>query len=669
MSKVSVPVAQATPEVRPAPDVPLLQVRRIGSVILGLKLAVFGFWSLLLYRHFALTPDFAQYQQAWYLIAHGHLNPYDTVGNFVFWQNHAEFIMWPLALLYWVFPNGVLLLWVQDAGVVGAELVAFLWLCEIAQRYRPGPDARWLAGAGLVLLAVNPWSWWTISFDFHAECLAILFTALLARDLANGRRRAWVWVIPLLSCGDVAGTYIVGLGLGMLMASRKARMRGAVMAGLGVAAVLFISAIHGNKGSGHGLQAYNYLAAPGHTGPLSLPGLAAGLATHPVAVLAKVWSKRLDLWANLASSGFLGLGFLPVLPVLLVVILSNDLFRGFLFSEPLFQSLPIYVLLPVGTVAVLGWLTRRYRRAGLLLTSLVAVQAIGWAVVWAPQTPPQWLRVPGSTAATLAAIQARIPASAAVFASQGVVGRFSSRDDVRPLNGHLPIRPGQDWFVFAPWAGIETQTTAGAMTFANQLASSLHATLVTDANDVWVFRWSPPPGLRRLRVPSSTSSLPAWTAPGAAGRAVLTGPPSGWHVTSTGRPGYVADRLEWHRPPGRYQASVILSATGPVNVEVWNNTGDTLLGRRSIPATNGIQTITMPVDATTAYHTIRYTGWGPFRARFAWAPEGQRIEVRVWTPGAGPVSVYRAELAPLATHERNLWPRPDRRPPAASVVT
>jgi hypothetical protein len=649
----------ARPEAAQAATKPVrrpLGIRRIGYVVLGLKLIAFAVWSAILYRRFSLTPDFAQYQQAWYLIAHGHLNPYDTVGNFAFWQNHGEFIMWPTALLYWVFPHGVLLLWLQDAGVVGAEFVAFLWLCELAQRYRPGRDAQWLSAAGLVLLAVNPWSWWSVSFDFHAECLAILFIALLGWDLANGRRRAWVWVVPLLACGDVAGTYVFGLGLGLLIASKGSRLRGAVMAFLGVAAVLLISAIHGNLGSGHGLQAYDYLAAPGYSGSLTMTGLIKGLAAHPVAVLGKLWSKRVDLWANLGSSGLLGVAFLPLLPLVLVVELSNDLFRGFLFSEPLFQSLPIYVLLPVGTVGVLGWLTRRHRRTGLVLTALIVAQAIGWAAVWAPRTPHQWLRVPGPTASTLAAIQARIPESDAVFASQGVVGRFSSRLDVRPLNGNLPIQPGQDWFVFTPWAGIETQNTATAMVFAGQLAGPMHARLVTDAHDVWVFRWHPPPGLRKLRVPGATVLLPAWTAPGAAGRAVLAGPSSTWHATSTGRPGYVVDRLEWTRSPGRFQASVRLSATGPVNVEVWDNTGDTLLTRRSIAATSGIQTITLPVDAGTDYQTAIFGGWGPFQAKFGGGPRGERIEVRVWTPGStgtGAVNVYSARLAPAP-------PAPDR---------
>ena len=114
------------------------------------------------------------------------------------------------------------------------------------------------------------------------------------------------------------------------------------------------------------------------------------------------------------------------------------------------------VMMPLGRVAVLAM----GRGLGAAAVWYVVVQAIGWSLVWSPRTPAQWERVPGPTAATLAAVQARIPGSAAVFVSQGVVGRFSGRLDVRPVSGDLPVRPGQDWFVFAPWAGIETESTA-----------------------------------------------------------------------------------------------------------------------------------------------------------------------------------------------------------------
>lgn len=623
---------------------PLRTVRRIGYLVLAVKLLAFCVWSMVLYSHFALTPDFAQYQQAWYLIAHGHLNPYDTVGNFTFWQNHGEFIMWPLALLYWVSPGGVGLLWLQDAGVVGAELVAFVWGCELARKYAPERDAGWLAAAGLVLLVVNPWSWWSVSFDFHAECLAVLFIALLAWDLANGRRRAWLWVPLLVGCGDVAGTYIFGLGLGLAVAVRGQRIRGAAVALAGIVAVLGFSAIHANLGSGHGLRAYDYLAAPGYSGALTLTQLATGLATHPVAVAAKMWAKRVDIWANLGASGVLGAVFLPLLPITAVVMVSNDLFRGFLFSEPLFQSLPVYVLLPAGTVAVLAVLARRWRKTALVVAAVLVAQAIGWSVVWSPRTVAQWERVPSATAATLAAVLKRIPAGDAVFASQGVVGRFSQRLDVRPMNGHLPIQQGADWFVFTPWVGIETQKPAAAMVFAGQLAGPMHARLILDQNGVWVFRWTPPANVHRLNVPSGATPLPAWCAPGAAGRAVLTGSPSTWHVTSDGKQGYVADRLEWARTAGQFEARVTLSADGPVNVEVWDNTGNVLLTRDSVPFTHGRITVALPVNAARDYHVPLYGGWGPFQAKFGGGPKGQRIEVRVWSPGGETVNVYSAQL-------------------------
>lgn len=628
----------------------LTVVQRIGIAVLALKLAGFMIWSALLYHRFALTPDFAQYQQAWYLIGHGSLNPYDTVGNFAFWQNHGEFIMWPLALLSTFGLPGVTLLFVQDACVVGAELVAFWWLCDLVPRYCGGRSGTAITLAGLVLLAVNPWSWWSVSFDFHAECLAVLFIALLARDLMNERRRAWLWIPLLIACGDVAGTYIFGLGLGAALV-RGQRMRGLAVAGCGILAVLGISAIHGNLGSGHGLQAYDYLAAPGRTAGLSMTGLMIGLATHPVAVAAKLWSKQVDIWANLAPSGLVGLAFLPLLPIMMVILVSNDLFRGFLFSEPLFQSLPIYVLLPVGSAAVLARVARRWRKTALVLTVIIVVQAIGWSAVWSPRTVGQWDRVPARTAATLSAVLSKIPGRDAVFASQGVVGRFSERRDVRPMNGHLPIQAGTDWFVFVPWAGIETQKPAAAMVFAGQLAGPMHAKLMLDRNGVWVFRWHPPAGVHRLTVPGGSAPLPAWTAPSVAGRSVRAGPASSWHVTSTGREGYIAARLEWARDTGLFTARVTLSSKVPVNVEVWDNTGKTLLNRISLPSTSGRQTLTIPVNAGTSYYKPLYGGWGPFRALFGGGPKGERIEVRVWTAEGAPgaVSIYSAQLSPRAS--------------------
>ena len=639
---------------------PLRRIKQIGYIVLGIELAGFLVWSTVLYNRFSLTSDFSIYHQAWFEIAHGNLDPYSTLQQFPYRQSHSEFIMWPVALLYWAWPHGVTLLWLQDISVVATEAVAFTWMWEIAQRHRPGRDAVWLAGGGLLLLVANPWLWWAVSFDFHAEMLAVLFAVLLARDLAAGRRRAWIWVGTLLLCGDVAGTYLAGIGLGAVLTGRRWWRRGTVMACLGVGATLLISVVHGNLGAD--LANYEYLATTRPiTRTVSALALIKGIAGHPVRVLQAVWSKRLDMWANLASGGFLGIGALRVLPLVLIVLLENTLYSQLMFAAPLFQATPIYVLIPIGTVAVLSVLARHHRRIALALTCLAVAQTLGWMAVWGPRTASQWLRVPRPTAATLSSVLAQIRSSDEVFASQGVVGRFAGRADVQALvgPGRLPVR-GECWFVIAPDAGIEKQSTASAMALISELAS-LHATLVTHADGVWAFRWQPPRRVHTITVPAESASLPAWAATSAAGRPLLTGPSGTWHVTSTGAKGYVADGIAWQEPPGRYLATVTLSAAGPVKVEVWNDTGNVLLERRALPWTTGTESIVLPVDARAGYHASVHRGWGPFSADFVLPPPGERLEVRVWSPGGARVNVYGATLTaasapPSRTYRRNAGP-------------
>jgi Predicted membrane protein (DUF2079) len=624
-------------------------VRRAGYVVLAVQLACFFGWSALLYHRFALTFDFAVYHQPWYLIAHGDLDPYSSVSRLPFWRNDAEFDLWPLAAFYWVWPHDLVLLWLQDAGVVAAEALAFGWLCQLAGRWRPGRDAVLLACTGLILLAANPWTWWAVSFDFHEECIALPFAVLLAMDLASGRRRMWAWLLPIVAAGAPAASYVVGVGLGGLAAGRRTRVAGALMVASGIAYSLLIVALHADAGAPL-TRHYGYLAV-GATGSYATTQLTTvtmlkGIASHPWVLLRELWAKRTNVLANLAPSGLAGVGFVTLLPFMLVVLLANTLSVGNRFAEPLFQSLPVYVLLPVGTVSVLAWLGRRHRRTALVLAGLVAAQALGWAAVWDPRLPGQWLRVPAPAAATLAAVETMIPSSAEVIASQGVVGRFSGRAEVHELTGPstTPVDRSEIWFVVTPWAGVELQSTASAMALIADLAGRLNADLVVHSNGVWAFRWQPPAGVRTLQIPDGSAGLPGWAAQGT-GHAVLAGSVGQWHATSGTGPGYAASGLAWQESPGRYRATVTLSATQPVSVEVWDDTGNVLLARLDVPATDGIQPVTLNVNARTAYDAPVYSGWGPFRATFVPPPPGQRLEIRVWSPGGGTVNVYHASLA------------------------
>ncbi|HEX4090258.1 MAG TPA: DUF2079 domain-containing protein [Trebonia sp.] len=630
---------------------PLHRMRRIGYAVLGVQFACFIAWSTLLYQRYALTWDFATYNQPWYLIAHGDLSPYSTVSRLPFWQNDAEFMPWVLAPLYWLVRNDVLLPWLQDASIVGAEVIAFTWLCELAKRHCQGRDAAWLAGLGLLLLVANPWLWWTISFDVHEEALVIFFTACLAWDLSRGRRRAWVWVLPVLLGGAPSATYVIGIGLGAMLTRRRIRDMGAAIAAVGLVYSVLLVATHADAGVPLARH-YGYLVTGSTLAPVGFTSmdLFKGIASHPSAVIATLWDKRSDVMANLAPGGIVGVGSLMILPLMVVVLLANVLSAGYRFSEPLFQSLPIYVLLPVGTTAVVGWLLTRRRRTSFALAGLIAVQALGWTVVWGSHTPSQWLRIPAAEAATLASVQADVSPEAEVVASQGVMGRFSSRLKIYGLsapNSTVPVAAGT-WFIVTPTTGIETLPPGPSLRLIGDLAGPLHATLVTHANGVWAFRYSPPPGVSHVHVPDGDHPLPAWAAAGAAGLPVLAGQVGDWHMAATGAQGYVSDGLEWLEPPGPYQAAVTLSAAGPVNVEVWDDTTGALLARRSITGTSGTQRVVMPVAAPHAPNAVDYAGWGPFHADFALPPLGQNLEVRVWSPGGEAVDVYSADLTAVA---------------------
>ena len=170
--------------------------------------------------------------------------------------------------------------------------------------------------------------------------------------------------------------------------------------------------------------------------------------------------------------------------------------------------------------------------------------------------------------------------------------------------------------------------------------------MVAHGAGIWAFRWTPPPSTRRFRfVTSATPAVPAWTDAGPSGHAVLGGPASRWHVAATDRAGYVVRGAAWLVPPGRYAAVVRLSCTGPVDVEVWDTTTNTRLGRSVVAPTAGVARVTGPTVAlghVTAMATFH--GAGPFTVSPIPGGYGDQLEVRVWTPGHSAANVFSVQL-------------------------
>ena len=633
----------------------LRRVRAFGLLIILIGFIGLATWSSVLANRFSLTNDYAFYGQAWYLIAHGHLDPYSTIFPPSFWHNAFELVMWPLAALWYLWPYTVTLLWVQDAATAATEAALFVWLCEItAVAVKSGRLHVWPAAfpaCGLVLLVASPWTIWINSFDFHPEALDLLLAVLAAHAFWRGRSRpGWIAALLALVCGAIGASYVIGVGISALLAGRRWRRIGAVLIVVSLAWLLFISGIGGDQAGG----VYRYLAVGSRAPSLSALTLLQAIVEHPNRAISAMWAVRVDVLANVSSGGIIGLVNPWTFGITILALFEVSLTGAAQFAEPYVQnSLPVVLLVPLGTITICVALTasrRRWRRiVAIVLAGLAVANVVGWSVVWAPRAAAQWVRITPAAAAALGRTLSMIPANDEVIASQGVEGSFSFRQWVYPMFGNppvsYPIHARTVWFVIAPSEGIEIQDPSEAQSEIGQIAGVLHARLMLHSNGIYVFRWSPPPLDTKVTF-HSARSVPAWALSPAAARTVLVGPVEHWHVEATGSEGYVVSGDYWRADAGELTATVRLATEGPVNVEIWNLTTGNLLARVDLPSSAGvIETTRVSADLVRVHSSSAYAGSWPFRVQPVEPAPGAVIEIRIWSPGNIYVSVYSIALA------------------------
>ncbi len=484
-------------------------------------------WSWHLWTRFDLTSDMATFAQAFEQVGTGHLDPYLTTFahhyphyGYPFYQSHLELLLWPLALLYPVFRTAFVLLVVQDVALVGAGALALRWGLEIlARRWPPGRrGAPTVGAAAVVLLVASPWTYWSASFDFHFQPLGACFALGAGRDLWAGRRRLWAWVAPVLACGDVAATYVLGLGLAGAVAGRRTRRPGIALVVVALGWLAVVGLVHSGKGSSLA-AGYGYLA--GHPVSDGLSGMAAvvwGMVSHPARPL-HVLGQRLGSLAQYAA----GAGVLGVVSViggaLFVVVLGANALNStpvYVSHIGAFQNVCAAFFLAVGSVTTVTWVARRRAhrapRVATVLGVLVALPAVVVGALVVPQARGTFATVGRSTAGELAVAAASIPGDSEVVASQGVVGRFGARRWVYPYIGPagggqtVPVYGDQVYFVMVSTAGVELAPPADTEAAVAQLRA-LGARTVVDGHGVVVLAWRRPADLHLLTLrPASPGS-------------------------------------------------------------------------------------------------------------------------------------------------------------------
>jgi len=485
----------------------------IGCAAFGLQFVGFVLWSWHLWTRYDLTSDFGTFSQAWQQIGTGHLDPRDTTFaynyphyGYPFWQSHFELMMWPLALLHVVSSSTFTLLVIQDAALAGIGLAGLRFGLELIERQWPRPlgprtpVGLWL----LVVLLASPWVYWTASFDWHFQPIAVLLVLLCARDIWTGRRRAWWWAAAVLLCGDVAASYLIGLGIAAVLSGRHTRRRGLALVGLGVLWVVFIVAIGSGKGSNLA-GSYGYLAnVTNASGVGATFTVFWGVAHHPSAVVDVLRVRKDQIVKYVASSGTVGLFSALGLGMTLAVLLPNALNQQpvFIGAAASFQSLAAVIFVIVGGVTVATWLVTRGKWGLIAVWVVGALSLVQVGVVatqWIPKIPGVFLQVTAETATQLSQVRARIPEGAEVIASQGVIGRFGGRQWLYPYlnsfaNGQtIPIDAPTVAFVFVPTQGIELATPAQTEAAITKM-TALGAQKIVSTPNVTAFLWHPPKG-------------------------------------------------------------------------------------------------------------------------------------------------------------------------------
>jgi hypothetical protein len=509
------------------------------AVLLGLELVLFVAVSTFRYHRFDLYTDFGTYAQAFSVIAHGNLDPFDTFQTYPFWQNHFELAMWPIGLLGSVWPHPIVLLWLQDIAVVATELVALLWIGRICAE-RVGARRQQVALVALVATVANAWWWEATIFDVHFEAFGMPFALLSAYALWRGHyRTAWAAALVGLLFGDVVALSILFVGVaGLLSARVRSAGRGvwhaAGLAALGVAWLVLVTALHGNRGSAVPLY-YGWIV---HEPPNASSWAVFGaLATHPSADLHVLRTQAGAMWRVVATGGALGLltpwGLLQAIAVLVPVALNvNGPF--WLLPAGAFQTVTAVPFVLVGTVMVLVWVgtgqpewprlrsghgrrqpaTWRGPAAWVLGAAALALALTQSLPLWDQlasgwDTPSILSSVSGPAAAQLRAVQANLPAGAELVVSGGVVGRFTDRQAVYPVEpapqNPIPITSGTVVFVLTD-QGEEGVTSSGEQADVAYVAHQLGATTLVHKNGVTALVWHPSRGTPPLVLPTTSAA-------------------------------------------------------------------------------------------------------------------------------------------------------------------
>ena len=323
-------------------------------------------------RHalFQSSFDLAIFDNAIYLISRGQ-QPFVTFRGLHILGDHAAWIIYPLALLYKIYPDIHWLFFIQALSLAIGALP--LWYLSRATGLKFS-QSKTIVLAYLLYPAI-----FNVNlFDFHPEVIAVpaMFGAILAvkRDCLGWFVAA---IILILSCKAVLALTVIGMGVWLLVFNKYKYSYGIIALILGcgwfaIATQLIIPAFSGGEAAA--VDRYGYLGD-------SVLDIAKNLIIKPDLVLGKIFSLdslayllllTIPLWWGLSPLHLMPL--VAAAPILLINLLSESSAQRNLvhqYSLPIIPWLFLSVIMAMNSKHV--WLKSQ---RNVLIWSAVAFLAL-----------------------------------------------------------------------------------------------------------------------------------------------------------------------------------------------------------------------------------------------------------------------------------------------------
>lgn len=212
----------------------LLTKNNINGIV-GINALILFTASILRHELFNSSGDLAFFDQTVYLISQAKL-PFSSVLGFHVLADHAAWILYPIALLYKIYPSVYWLFLIQSVALSLGAFVTYLLALQAGLK-----ENQAIAMVAVYLL--YPVVYNSNLCDFHPDTLAVpaLLTAVLA---ARTKKIVWfcVSVLIVLGCKTVLSLTVVTMGVWLLLFEKR-RLYGLIAIISGIAWFLIANKI------------------------------------------------------------------------------------------------------------------------------------------------------------------------------------------------------------------------------------------------------------------------------------------------------------------------------------------------------------------------------------------------------------------------------------------